>query len=766
MLPEGLRPPAQLRLTAALLATFELPGLLLVLLWPRRLELDLLEAVAYGFAISAIGLTVLGIVAIELGPPLQLLQWTPVALSGGMCLVLIARLATLSTGARWPAPAVDLRPRPAALLLLALVLLTAALAQQTGGLRHGNEPDLVEEASQIVIVQRVASEPRLTAAGLMYMRGVQPTYYYPTYQFGLGLAARLAGVPPVAAFSRVRGVGTLLALTGTYAAAVALLGSRLWARVILLSGVAMALSGQLSAPPEGLYWSPLAPLAHAADFSLGVVVPIGLAFAGRVVRPRTSWFFTVGAALFLVAAMSLHSKEVLHLLTFYAAGLATLLVITPRQRNVLVRAAALVVVTVAAARGYQLMVSSRVAYLSGFVEAQRGSDLSLLQSLVERGDWLARGSVQQLTGQFPPLPYLALLLAPALLLFRGRRPGAILLAAGILFWALLTNVALLERLFAVLTFSEILWLPSRYLVLPGIVAVGTIVLLMAGVLGELASPGWGGWPGLGRAIPARWRRVAAAVAALLCVSPLFRIALSVPGRAGPPAVTAMALVGAAAVLLWRRGRPVDGWEPARLLHGPALLQVLCLTPPLIGLSLSSFSVPLWQAATLARNLSPVEDFDRWYAQTSFARTLPLPLLRRLERAAPGQVVVVEPSESLILPMFVPQYVLYAGGYFSTDLRFLDQWEAEQPPGTRASGVDQRMAELARLYREVRPIFNEAEDNQQTLRYLSAWDVGFVVVDPARHTRLRRLLDSRPDLFAPVVETPQRLLYEVRAASPR
>ncbi|HEX6511648.1 MAG TPA: hypothetical protein VF157_05075, partial [Chloroflexota bacterium] len=64
----------------------------------------------------------------------------------------------------------------------------------------------------------------------------------------------------------------------------------------------------------------------------------------------------------------------------------------------------------------------------------------------------------------------------------------------------------------------------------------------------------------------------------------------------------------------------------------------------------------------------------------------------------------------------------------------------------------------------RPIFSDQESNDLTLRYLATWHVDYLVLDPTRHQRLKRLADSRPDLFSPLAETPLRDLYRVRGRS--
>src|SRR5207244_5515929 len=109
-------------------------------------------------------------------------------------------------------------------------------------------------------------------------------YYDPTYPAAIASISRGAGIEPIVAFGKFRGFATFLALSAFYAAGYSLFRNRSLAYVLLGTALTMVFSGQAGHQVTGFYWGLLSPMAHEADFGLGVLILLEIFFAARFIQ--------------------------------------------------------------------------------------------------------------------------------------------------------------------------------------------------------------------------------------------------------------------------------------------------------------------------------------------------------------------------------------------------------------------------------------------------------------------------------------------------
>ena len=766
--------PFAATLTAGLVVLV-VPGALALAAWPSRRTLTLPEYFALSAAISWCVVAALCIAAFKLAMPLSTALSALMVTEG-----LVAGLCWWRGSAQ---PIERLDSLHVALCVLWVVV--GAAFYNVGGYTDSVRGPAVaegwstmEEGLQVSTVRKIVGAPALAPAAVMYAKGEIPTYIYPVHAFGLAAFSAVSGLDPLIAYSAFRFWSTVLSLAALYSLLVVAVNRNVAGigSLVLALMACFVFLGSMNGS-----WSPLAALPHIGDFSLGVLLPLGLALVVHAVT-RPPDVLTAAAPVFLLAMSLTHMREGVHVLSYMAAGLGVGLAAQSWRRSAYLRLAVLTVALVIAIVVIGRHITSQVPFIA---EQESASSARTRIELVES---LRSGiSIDGEDNLIPakPVIVLALLLAPWVWLWFRDQPGIVLLTAGLVAWAVPVMVPIIARLLELSVYSEVMMSPARYMVQV------SLLMLVSLIAVAISTADW-----LVGQIPTSMRHVhlhvdsrshdlswlarhrdrvlviGAVVVVRVCLG-MRETLLAALGAA--PSIAVVALVGFSvmAALSVRLRTPVwriDG-DWSRGPRGAASVVAIIALVAVVGLLASSQTV--FDALRAAR-VPPRDQLADWYGATQVSERLPWKTVEMLRALPPRSVVAADPSLGLAVPMVSDQFVMTSGTNFTTDLHYLatvqrvlghDFQEADVDMGPYIARLGPSLAaglrpdivrweayrHRQRLLAEARelgvvPVFNPAEPADTTLALLDVLDPDFLLVEPERHPHLVSLAAAMPRRF--------------------
>ncbi len=735
---------AALRLGAGAFLVAFLPGLSLVVAWKPSWRLTVVEAVALGAAAN------LGL--------LQLLTMAAIGfhLSANVILLVGAAgtMALLGVTA-WRGGSEHLVAWPHQLVFMVLLLAPAAAAYVLGTpFTYATG----EDGTHVSVVRRLALLPAPSIDNLYWAPGVVYTYPFPATHYLIALVSRVADLDPLFVYRKIRFLWALEAQLFLFAAAKCVFRSE---RLALLTGVAGALFS-LAGPfalvqnfrGQVFSWSQLVPQSHAADVAMNVCLPALLVVAlwlltAKRTRDRIA-LGAVAAALVLLLTI-VHVREAVQFYVYLGAlvGGAALLGRWGLARGGLAIGASGMIVTLSYLTWYQ----RTVGHIDTFVRERR--DLLVRVAAEFRpADWVSRPFLHPAFGDsldsffFSWFPLL-LLLGPALLVWRPRRPQVILVFSSVFVYLLIVRFPLLTVPYIYLSYFEILFTPVRNVVFFAYLMTG----FGAAILARLV---WG--------LRARWRQGAAIIALGLLGALAYR-------RAGPLLAQwpqrwlELAILGHGAALFFvrrhaERARRASAWLGAGPGWGGVTIAVVLLSLA-AALTFSPKSSPLVvpansRVATVAAALEfptiTQEDVPFPYNPDDPERLGRHKTLRvaRVVAAPPSPALIAWASKNLSLDSvfainllnlyspapFMPQQIAYwphidssTGSYFR---RIFPAYYRHLEASLAASGEQ--------------PFFNGRDGLVERMDFLRDVGATHVLVDPMYHDLLVPLLSTWPRSF--------------------
>src|SRR5262249_28111992 len=141
-----------------------------------------------------------------------------------------------------------------------------------------------EEAMHLGMVRQLA-EASWSVDEIFYRAQTIYTSIFIPYHALLALGSLFTGTDPLLTYVYVRPLLSLLALASLAGTVFYLTASATFVRIALTTWLGLIASGWGSVPlGEDYFWGLLAPVSHASDFGLGVVVPLGIFVVARLVQ--------------------------------------------------------------------------------------------------------------------------------------------------------------------------------------------------------------------------------------------------------------------------------------------------------------------------------------------------------------------------------------------------------------------------------------------------------------------------------------------------
>jgi hypothetical protein len=626
----------------------------------------------------------------------------------------------------------------------------------------------MEEALQISTVRKIASADALAHDQVMYVKGGYITYFVPVYPFMLAIIGVAANLDPMLLYDTFRFWSASLGLIAFWWLAVAVVG-RERGVFVALAAAALVLLGHAGQAEELGSWGQLVPVTHIADFALGVLLPLALAMLAAIAVQPMRWRHVIGVIAFIAAMTLTHVREAPHALSYIAAYLPLSLLLGSSRRRSWWQQAAIAAASVGIAMAYGAFIQARVPFIDFYNDAASSQGMiDLLSQYRTHGIKVNPDIVPKAQG---PIATLAYLFLPLVLLTCRHHPGLIFLAAGMLAWWLPMYVPIAGYALQQLTYSEIMMAPSRYILAPAYLF--SIVGAVAVTAWMQQAAVWRRWFGESRA-PFVAVGLAAA-ATVLGAEALYRVT-----RPLPALVIGLGL--AAAVLITRRAASAatrefllpDFAPPGRRVVGAAIVAFIVLLA--VRMPRASWIEQGW-----ARERPHTSDTRAWFESTEVSKVLSWNTVGLLNAIPPRSMILADPTMGLAIPLVTDQFIFSSGSAFTTDLPYLRvvqglagesfdskrhvQWnnfrhilgERLTPlvadEIVRAESVRNDFSRLVYMAWGVtartRPIFGEEATDDMSIEIMQALRPDYVLIDIERHSRLARVIESRPAMFQAV-----------------
>jgi len=516
-------------------------------------------------------------------------------------------------------------------------------------------------------------------------------------------------------------------------------------------------------------WSQLVPQSHASDVAMNVCLPALLVVVFWLLgarRPRDRVLLGLVAAALVLLLTIVHVREAVQFYVYVAAlvGGAALLGRWSTARDGLAIGASGMVVTL----GYLAWHQRAVGHIDTFVRERR--DL-LVQVAAEfrPAEWISRPFLHPAFGDsldsffFSWFPLL-LLLGPALLVWRPRRPQVILTVSAVCAYLLIVRFPALTVPYIYLSYFEILFTPVRNVVFFAYLMTGFGAAIAGALIGRLKT---------------RWGQALAVAALGLIGAAAYRGAGPLLAQ-WPARWLELALLGHVAALYVVRRHPERAHRlAARLRPGPAgfgMALALTLIVVLAALTFSPKASPLVIPAN--SRVSTVRDALEFPVVTQ--QNAPFPYnpdhperLGRHKTLRTPRVVSTPPPPALVA--WAKEH-LAADSVFAINLLnlyspapFMPQQIAYWPHIDSSTGSYFRRIFPA-YYRHLeatlaasgeQPFFNTRDGLESRMDFLRDVGATHVLVDPMYHDRLVPLLASWPRSFQLLYDSDGWAVYRAR-----
>jgi hypothetical protein len=618
-----------------------------------------------------------------------------------------------------------------------------------------------EEIFELTVLRKIVESHNITLTNLLHRPNASFPYLFTPFYFATGLMTKIAGLPLVTVYIKLRAIYVLAALASFWALGRRFSGSRSFATFAVIG-----LATLIAIDPDPWSWpASLFPLVRRGGFMAGVLVPLlMLVFHHSVFldRPSRTWAIAV-PSLLLFAMLSTQSMGGVFSLCF-AAGLSFAIFAHADWQKYRANCIALALTMGAALLVFVVLHQHFVGHIAEYLQADR---IALKGEIAD------------------------LLKHPAAALFAGVPPGGhyLIVASGAVTVYSIISIALLPvLLLRAPMFARALWLP-----LAGGIALYSIPLMLAvlqlltvreaifaggyfSLLGIMAYLGV-----VYLAVPyvdRLWRRVAsapwfvrlaaaAAVAGLaIAVGEYVLLPVSWKLMAWTQRFPSMPLVvgGIGGVLAWLgrrvlRGSAPDEWIPeANHITVTCLAFVGLLVPVYIGMKQfpgaldNSHRAPMWMKLKESQGRPSVTDWRDYYAslQERLSIDIPWEVLEDLRRILPPQkIVLFDPRQSIMIPFLLNEYIVNPGVEYSTDMAYFKDYVRTNEFG-----------------RKTHPIYNDsAQLTNQEREFIDQYAIDFVLVNPKYASIVRTKMLAYSERFHLIYERAGFLLYGKTPAPP-
>jgi hypothetical protein len=734
------------------------PGLLLGIVTGALGGRSMIEAAAIGFGVSFAVVQALTVGAIVW----HVSASNMIAGLWAMSLLIALVLVIFPQPQRMPAP---LRSSEWLIVGLAAILACALYMQSPW------EPWLNgEDAVHVAVTQRLAFEPAPALDTIYWAPNFTYTYPFPGTHYFMALVSRAAKLDPLFVYMKIRMFWSPMALFMLYAGARLVFGSdRVGLASALVAGL-LILTGPFG--PIAQTWGQLAPVSHAADIAMTVLLPTLLLFAMNfavATTVRTAALFVFGTFALVLTLTVVHIREVVQFLVYVGSGWA-IFALVRRDRKVAARFAIMTIGTIALVVVYLKWHQFAVGHVDAIV-AQRREILIQAVTAMKPAEFLTPifanpyFNVNQQYYFYMWFPII-ILAAPLVLMAYRDAPLVPFVTASLLGYAVVLFVPAVAIAFVYLTYFEILFTPVRNWLFFIYMLAGPLLLLLADAIGRAST---------------RTRQVSYSLIAVLVLFDLYRafekafvdwqrpwlqnvfFLILIAGCV----LATLSNVGLKRVRAKLAAIPAADWQPGAILAMSILLVGVVVT----GWSWKNSPLSFDRAAskwTFRAHLAWMAD-GRSNAFSEFDDPLSGAKISLSEKerimAAPSAELIAYgrqlPSNAVFVhnilnryasPVFMPQRILMwpmedAGGLEFNSRLFPTAWSA--------------LVRTAQKH-QVQPFFNDKESLEERLAYAREVGATHILLDPMYYARLRSYLSQWPDRFVPGYDDGSRwAVFEIK-----
>jgi hypothetical protein len=467
-----------LRMTIASFLVLILPGYLILSLFKQNTPEDWIEKTVLSLGVSVIFIQLLCIITMEL----NLNSTKAVFVTLAICLLLVLWNFFKEKKAGFKkeeTKATDSGHRLIFILMvLAMIAITIVLYQ------IGNPVIFGEDQLHVSVIRKFLENDVILKDNVLYRPELAHSYLYPGLYFMSAQISRIAAIDPIIVYEKFRYILGFLSLSILYTFSKSLFKSRYISTIITCSGMAMILSGAAATIP-GYYTGLLVPVSHVSDIAMMILLPLSLIFTFKYVASRDGIInrFAIIAPLSVISTMMMHVREGFQILFYYFITLIVFFIFKRRDKLVIKKIAFLLGAVVLLGLIYLPVhyLNEGLVWQAIELPSKQSSSSLFFQTLTGPFNEAFQG-VYNGGLQWQGLPYvaLALFLAPVLLFWFKKYFWGLFLGGSILASFLIMRFKVFSYLAMLITYSEIMISPSRFVLYFGFIIFGLSVF--AGVV--------------------------------------------------------------------------------------------------------------------------------------------------------------------------------------------------------------------------------------------------------------------------------------------
>lgn len=470
-----------LKITIASLIVLILPGYLIFNLLRPRTTGDLLETIVLSLGTSFIFIQFLCVLTFEL----QLNSAKAVFIMLAICSLLMLSnfLRDKKTGFKYDETTAAENGHTLIFFIMVLAIIGTTLLLY----KIESPPIRGEDQLHVTIIRKILENDVIQKDNVLYKPNFPQSYLYPGLHFIIALISRISAIDPIIVYTKFRYILGFLSLSIVYTFSKSLFKSRYISSIITCTCIVLIYNG-VAARVSGYYWGQLVPVSHISDIAMAILLPLSLIFTFKYISfdNRILNRFAILSPLLILTTTIIHVREGFQILFYYLAALIAFLVFKRQDKRVIWKIAFLICSVILLGLVYMPIHQANVGVIWQEIE-------------LPHKQWATNALIDVVTGPFTAafqpmervagiggagwkgLPYvsLALFLSPLILFWFRKYFWGLFLGASILASFLIIRFKVLTILAMMLTYSEIMISPVRFVIFFTHIIFG--LLIFAGV---------------------------------------------------------------------------------------------------------------------------------------------------------------------------------------------------------------------------------------------------------------------------------------------
>jgi len=339
-----------------------------------------------------------------------------------------------------------------------------------------------EDHLHVSVIRKILENDVVQKQNIMYKPDFPHTYLYPGLHFIIALISRISAIDPIIVYIKFRYILGFLSLLIIYTFSKSLFKSRYISSIVTCSCMVLIYNGVAARiPGPGYYIGQLVPVSHVYDIAMAILLPLSLIFTFKYISFDNRIFnrFAILAPLLILTTTIIHVREGFQILFYYLVTLIAFLIFKRRDKQVIRKIVFLISSVILLGLIYMPIHQANVGYVLQTLEpAHRQWTINVLIDTVTNpftATFLVPIGSGGLGWQELPYVSLALFLSPIILLWFRKYFWGLFLGASILASALIVKFRVLTLLVMLLTYSQIMISPVRFVLFFSYIIFGLLV---------------------------------------------------------------------------------------------------------------------------------------------------------------------------------------------------------------------------------------------------------------------------------------------------